>query len=112
MSFTPFTKCYNAGMSATDSVITPESQDADARAWLEELKAQRIALKRQLYAVDAQSASMSASGGAKSYTNRSVADIKEKIAAIESEIAAVCAELGEPLPFKPAGGVKRILARF
>lgn len=112
MSFTPLAKCYNAGMSATDSVITPESRDADARAWLEELKAQRIALKRQLYQVDAQSASMSAGGGAKSYTNRSVADIKEKIAAIESEIAAVCAELGEPLPFKPAGGVKRILARF
>ena len=99
-------------MSASDSVITPESRDADARAWLEELKAQRTALKRQLFAVDAQSATMSAGGGAKSYTNRSVADLKEKIAAIESEIAAVCNSIGEPLPFCPTGGVKRILTRF
>lgn len=96
-------------MSATDT--TPDTT-ADQRAWLEELKAQRLALKRQLFAVDTQSASMSAAGGAKSYTNRSVADLKAKIAAIESEIASVCADLGEPLPFTPTGGVKRILARF
>ena len=94
------------------SATTDNTTNADALAWLEELKTQRLVLKRQLFAADAQSASMSAGGGAKSYTNRSVADLKEKIAAIESEIAAVCAELEIPLPFCPTGGVKRILTRF
>lgn len=81
-------------------------------AWLEELKARRMELKRQLYAADSNSASISAGGGSKSYTNRSVADIKAKIAEIEAEISVLCEDLGTDLPFVPKCGVARVRARF
>lgn len=96
--------CYIVGMGDQSTI--------NQTAWLEELKARRIALKRQLFAADAQSATISAGTGSRSYTNRSVAELKAKIAACESEIAAVCAELGVPLPFKTTGGVAFIRSEF
>lgn len=94
-------------MSATDDRST-----ATKRAYLEELKALRIALKRQYYTPDVKSSSLSNQGGSISSTNRESKEIKDKIADIESEIAALCRELGEPLPFATRGGVKTITVRF
>lgn len=88
------------------------AQGIDNKAWLQELLDQRLALKRQLFAVDAQSHTISAGAGSKSFTNRTVADLKEKIAAIENEIVGLCAELHEPVPFKPARGVYMIKVRL